>query len=139
MGGNEVTEGIAAELLVRRARELPRDARFGHNRQSFDGGSVTALDQGLRGLAGLQVDRREWTHQRGQRLHRGPHDDLLAVRDAGLDSAGSIRPAVEAALAAPALVVRLRAALVRARQPPAHLAPLAPLAPPPPPPAPPPR
>src|SRR6185312_5325169 len=44
------------------------------------------------------------------RLHRRPDDDLLAVRDAGLDPARAVRLAVQAALVAHDLVVRLRAA-----------------------------
>ena len=53
---------------------------------------------------------RERLHQRRQRLHRGADDDLLAVRDAALDAAGAVRLAVQAALVADDLVVRLRAA-----------------------------
>src|SRR5439155_4598816 len=52
-------------------------------------------------------------HQRGQRLHCSSDDDLLAVRDAGLDAAGAIRgpPLVGADL-----VVRLRAPQSRERE-----------------------
>ena len=50
---------------------------------------------------------RERLHQRRQRLHRGADDDLLAVRDAGLDAAGAVR---RAAPVGADLVVRLRAA-----------------------------
>src|SRR5438045_6756882 len=95
--GHEVTERIAAELLPGRTRELPRKARFGHDRQGLDGCGVTALDERLRGIAGLQVDRRERTHQGRERLHRDPNDDLLAVRDTAFDPTGSIRLAVQAA------------------------------------------
>jgi hypothetical protein len=58
-------------------------------------------------LAGREVDRLQRLHQRRQRFHRRPDDDLLAVRDARLDPAGAVRLAVEALLVAVDLVVRL--------------------------------
>ena len=66
-----------------------------------------------RGLAGREVDRAERLHQRRQRLHRGADDDLLAVRDAGLDPAGVVR---RAAPVGADLVVRLRAELAGERE-----------------------
>ena len=93
-------------LSFARAGELPGDRRLGDDRERLDGGHVRALDERLRRLAGLEVDRAERLHQRRQRLHRGADDDLLAVRDAGLDAARVVR--VAAAVGAD-LVVRLGA------------------------------
>ena len=61
-----------------------------------------------------EVDRAQRPHQRRQRLHRGADDDLLAVRDAGLDARrrGSSRGGARRRRGD--LVVRLRAALGRA-------------------------
>ena len=78
----------------------------------------------MRRLAGLQVDRRERLHQRRQRLHRGTHDNVLPVGDAGLDAAGAVRLPVQPALVADDLVVRLRAAQPGEREAVAHLHPL---------------
>src|SRR5438105_6723447 len=115
--GHEVTERIATELLAGRTRELPRKARFGNDRQGLDGGGVTALDERLRRVARLQVDRRERTHQGRERLHRYPRDDLLAVRDAAFDPTGSIRLPVQAAFVAEDLVVCRGAAFPLERKP----------------------
>ena len=93
MRREHVGERVAAELLSRRAGELPRDRRLGDDRERLDRGDVAALDERLRRLAGGEVDRVERPHQRRQRLHRGADDDLLAVRDAGLDPAGAVRAA----------------------------------------------
>ena len=57
-------------------------------------------------------------HQRRQRLHRGAHDELLAVRDAALEPARVVRLA---AAVGPDLVVRLRAAQAGEREPVADL------------------
>ena len=46
-GGHEVADRVAAELLVRRARELPRDRGLGHDRERLDRGDVGALDERL--------------------------------------------------------------------------------------------
>ena len=85
-------------------------ARLRDDGERLDRRDVAALDERVRGLARLQIDRGERLHQRRQRLHRGAHDDLLAVRHAALDAAGAVRSAVDAALVARDLVVRLRAA-----------------------------
>ena len=53
-------------------------------------------------------------HQRRQRLHRGADDDLLAVRDAGLEPARAVRLAPVAVLVAQDLVVRLASRAARA-------------------------
>ena len=96
MRRDEVAERVAAELLARRAGELPRDRGLGDDRERLDRSDVAALDERLRRLAGREVDRRERLHQRRQRLHRRADDDLLAVRDAGLDPAGAVRRRVRA-------------------------------------------
>src|SRR5262249_1420317 len=64
VSGEEVAERVAAELLARRASELPRDTRLGNDGERFDGGRVAPLDERLRRLARLEVDRRERLHQR---------------------------------------------------------------------------
>ena len=56
-GGDEVADRVAAELLVRRAGELPRDRRLGDDGERLDRGDVGALDERLRRLAGLEIDR----------------------------------------------------------------------------------
>ena len=94
MGGEEVGERIAAELLARRACELPRDRRLGDDGEGFDRLYVAPLDQSLAWLSCVEIHRAERSHQRGQRLHGRPNDDRLAVRDTALDSACAIgRPA----------------------------------------------
>src|SRR4029077_8733162 len=113
---DEVADRVAAELVAGGGGELPRDACLGDDGEGLDGGRGAALDQRLAGLARLQVDRRKRAHQRRQRLHRRPNDDLLPVRGAALDPAGVIRLAVEAALVAPDLVVRGRPAQLRERK-----------------------
>src|SRR5581483_5874610 len=72
---DEVAERVAAELLLRRDRELPRNGGLGDDRERLHRGDVGALDERLRSLARLEVDRRERLHQRRQRLHRGAEDD----------------------------------------------------------------
>ena len=110
---DEVAERVAAELLARGAGELPRDRGLGDDRERLDGGDVAPLDERLGRLAGREVDGAERLHERRQRLHRGADDDLLAVRDAGLDPAGAVRGA---ALVGADLVVRLRAAQAGERE-----------------------
>ena len=65
------------------------------------------------GFARLEIDRAQRLHQRRQRLHRRAHDDVLPVRDAGLDAARVVRLADEAGHD---LVVRLRAAELGQRE-----------------------
>ena len=55
----------------------------------------------------------ERLHQRRERLHPGANDDLLAVRHAALDAAGTVR---RATLVGPDLVVRLRPAQLGERE-----------------------
>ena len=111
--GEDVDHGIAAELLERGAGELERDRRLGDDGERLDRLDVGALDERLRRLAGLEVDRVERAHERRERLHRRADDDRLAVRDAGLDPAGAVRAPLEARVD---LVVRLRAhGVARAR------------------------
>ena len=57
MRRDEVSDRVAAELLAGRTGELEGDRRLGHDRQRLDCGDVAALDERLRRLAGLQVDR----------------------------------------------------------------------------------
>ena len=57
MRRDEVAERVAAELLARGARELPRDGGLGDDGERLDGGDVAALDERLRRLAGREVDR----------------------------------------------------------------------------------
>src|SRR3954453_3556589 len=116
MRRDEVAERVAAELVARRDRELPRHACFGDHRERLDGRGVAALDEPFSRLTRREVDRRQWPHQRRERLHRRPHDDLLAVRDGPLDTAGTVRLAVEATLVADDLIVRLRPAQVGNRE-----------------------
>ena len=110
---DEVADRVAAELLARGAGELERDRCLGDDRERLDGRRVRALDERLRRLAGGEVDRLQRPHQRRQRLHRRADDDLLAVRDAGLDPARAVRLPVKAR---DDLVVRLRAAERRERE-----------------------
>ncbi len=86
-------ERVAAELVPRRRGELEGHRGLGDDSQCFDSRDVRALDERRSRLAGGQVDRGERLHQRRQRLHRRAHDDLLAVRDAGLDPTGMVRVA----------------------------------------------
>ena len=76
----------------------------------------------MRRFPRLQIDRRERLHQRRQRLHRDPHDDVLAVGYASFESAGAVGLAEEAALVVTVdLVVRLRSSQRREREPVADL------------------
>ena len=91
---DHVADGVAAELLSSRPRELPCNGRFGDDRERLHGLHVAALDQSLRRLARSQVDRVERLHERRQWLHRGAHDNRLAVRDAGFDATRTVGAAV---------------------------------------------
>ena len=118
MGGADVLQRVPAELLQRRPRELERHDRLGDHRERLDRLHVRALDERLRRLAAREIDRVQGAHERRQRLHRGASDDRLAVRDARLETAGAVRPAVEPGVD---LVVRLGAAPPREREAVAHL------------------
>src|SRR5512146_187034 len=90
--GDEVADGVTAELLLRGDRQLPGDCGLGDDRERLDGGDVGALDERGPLFAGGEVDGGKRFHQRRQRLHRGTDDDLLAVRHARFDAARTIRP-----------------------------------------------
>src|SRR4051812_6310801 len=113
MRGDEVTDRVAAELVLRGDGELPGDGGLGDDGERLHCGDVRPLDERRCRLARLQVDGREWLHQRRERLHRRADDDLLAVRDAGFDPAGAVRVAPTVG---PDLVVRLRSAKVGERK-----------------------
>jgi hypothetical protein len=115
--GDEVDERVAAMLLARGTGELERDRGLGHDGERLDGRSVRALDEGFRGLACAEVHRPQGSHERGQRLHRRAHEDLLAVRHASLDAARAIRLTVDTPTVARDLVVSLRTAQAREREP----------------------
>ena len=51
MGGDEVADRVAAELLLGGAGELPRDRRLGDDGQRFDGLYVASLDERLSRVA----------------------------------------------------------------------------------------
>src|ERR1700675_1239126 len=57
MGRDEVAQRVTAELLARRARELPGNGRLADDRERLDCGDVAPLDERLARLAGFQVDR----------------------------------------------------------------------------------
>ena len=59
VGGEDVRECVAAELLPRRARELPRNTCLGDDGKCLDRGCVAALDERLSGFARREVDRPE--------------------------------------------------------------------------------
>ena len=121
VGGGEVADRVAAELVVREHGQLPGDGGLGHDRERLDRAHVGALDERRGRLTGREIDRTERLHQRRQRLHPRADDDLLAVRDPGLDPAGAVR--LPASID-PDLVVRLRPELVREREALADLDPL---------------
>ena len=62
--GDEVAQGIPAELLPGRPCQLPRDGRLADDRERLDGGDVAPLHQRLARLSGLEIDRGERLHQR---------------------------------------------------------------------------
>ena len=121
MGFNEVGDRVATELVLGAAGELPRDRRLGDDCKRLDRLHVTALDERLRRFAGFEIDGVERLHQRRQRLHGGAHNERLAVRDPGLESARAIRAPGEPGVD---LVVCLRAAHAGKREAVAHLNPL---------------
>ena len=107
MRRDEVADRVAAELLLRRARELPRDRRLGDDRERLDRRDVAALDERLRRLAGGEVDRASGFISVGS--------GFIAARttiSSPFETPASIPPArfVRAAQAGLDLVVRLRAA-----------------------------
>ena len=57
MGGDEVADGVAAELLPGRNGQLPRHGRLGDDGERLDRRDVRALDERVRGLAGLRQGR----------------------------------------------------------------------------------
>ena len=63
-GGEHVDHRIASELLEGGARELERDRSLGDDRERLDRLHVGALDERLRRLGRLEVDRVERAHQR---------------------------------------------------------------------------
>ena len=114
---DEVHERVAAELLAGAASGLPGNGRLRHHRERLDCLDVRALDEGLRRLAGVEVDGVERLHQRRQRLHGSAHDDRLPVRDSRLEPAGIVRSPDETRVD---LVVRLRSAHACEREAVAH-------------------
>src|SRR5262245_47793628 len=116
MGCDEVSDGVAAELLARRSGELEGNRRLGDDRERLDRRDVASLDERLRGLGGLEVRGPQRPHEGRQWLHRGTDDELLAVRDAGLDAAGPVRLPVVALRVAEDLVVGGGAPLTRERE-----------------------
>ena len=93
---DEVAERVAAELLPRGAGELERDRRLGDDGERLDRGGVARSTSASAGSPVARSTDSQRLHQRRQRLHRRADDDLLAVRDAGLDPARAVRLAVEA-------------------------------------------
>src|SRR3954470_1164301 len=110
----DVLDVVAAELRAVCRGEDERDHRLPHHAGRRHDGGVGALAQRLGRLAGGDVDRAQRLRQRRQRLHRRAHDERLSGRHAALETAGSVRLAVEAALTlVEDLVVRLRAGAAR--------------------------
>src|SRR5204863_204007 len=66
-----------------------------------DGADVAALDARLGRLLRAHVDRVERLHERGDGLHGRAHHDVLAVRDAALETAGAVAAVPEAAAHVP--------------------------------------
>ena len=121
MRREHVDERVAAELLARGARELPRDRSLGDDGQRLDRRDVAALDERLRRLAGRKVDRVERRISVGngfiaaRTTSSSPFEIPASIPPARLER--RVRPGLD-------LVVGRRAALAGEREAVADLDPL---------------
>src|SRR3954469_22478818 len=88
---------ITAEFFEECLREHESCHRFGNHSHRWNGGDIASFRDRLRGLAGLHLDRSKRPHQSAYWFHGDAEDDLLAVANPALQTAGPVATAADAA------------------------------------------
>ena len=104
----DLVEGVSAELLEQRVRDRQRHHRLAHHRRGRDGAGVAPLDVGSVGSARRQIHAAQRRGYRGDRFHRRPGDERLAVGHAALEPPGVIRLAHDGSACAIHRIVHAR-------------------------------
>ena len=92
----DLVDAVATEFLEERVGQDDRHHRLAHDAGRRHRADVTALDDGLDGFLGREIDRFEGRPQRRERLHGGTHDHGLAVGHPTLEASGVVARAPKA-------------------------------------------
>src|SRR5215813_12863696 len=94
----DLLDAVARELLQEGLGEDERHHGLAHHPRRGHRAHVTALHHRLYRFLGRHVHRAERLAQRGDGLHGRTHDDGLAIGDAALEAARTVRAPIEAAV-----------------------------------------